>query len=65
MYYPTYPDINLTAFPQYEWMEIYSNVEEAIPPDMPPLLDKDLDLCRWLTVTTQGTKQPDVPALAC
>ncbi len=61
---PTYPDIDLTVFPQYEWMEFYGNVEEAIPPDMPPPLGKDVDLCRWLTVTMQGIKQPDVPALA-
>jgi hypothetical protein len=39
---PTYPDIDQTAFPSFEWMEFYSNVEEAIPPDMPPPLGKDV-----------------------
>ena len=52
----TYPDIDLTAFPQYEWMEIYSNVEEAIPPDMPPLLDKDLDLSMMVDSDHAGDK---------
>ena len=42
---PTYPDIDQTAFPVYDWMEFYCDVEEAIPPDMPPLLGgKDIDL---------------------
>jgi hypothetical protein len=38
----TYPDIDQTAFPSYDWMEFYDNVEEAIPPDMPPSLGKDV-----------------------
>jgi hypothetical protein len=33
---PTYPDIDQTAFPSFDWTESYGNVEEAIPPDMPP-----------------------------
>jgi hypothetical protein len=33
---PTYPDIDQTAFSSFEWMEFYGNVEESIPPDMPP-----------------------------
>jgi hypothetical protein len=41
---PTYPDIDQTAFPSFDWMEFYGNVEEAIPPDMPPPLGKDIDL---------------------
>jgi hypothetical protein len=42
---PTYPDIDQTALPVYDWMEFYGVVEEAIPPDMPPPLgDKDIDL---------------------
>ncbi len=31
-------------FPQYNWTEFYSNVEEAIPEDMPKPLGKDLDV---------------------
>jgi hypothetical protein len=41
---PTYPDFDQTAFPSFEWKEFYGNVEEAIPPNMPPLLGKDVDL---------------------
>ncbi len=41
---PTYPDIDQTAFPSYDWMEFYGNMEEAIPPNMPSPLGKDVDL---------------------
>jgi hypothetical protein len=40
---PTYPDIDLTTFPIYDWTEFYGDVDEAIPPDMPPPLGKDID----------------------
>jgi hypothetical protein len=42
---PTYPDIYQTTFPKFVWMEIYGNMEEAIPPDMPPPLGKDFNIC--------------------
>jgi hypothetical protein len=41
---PTYPDIDQTAFPSFEWTEFYGNVEEAVPPDIPPPLGKGVDL---------------------
>ncbi len=41
---PTYPDIDQTAFLSFEWTEFYGDVEEAIPPNMPPPLSKDVDL---------------------
>ncbi len=41
---PTYPVIIQTAFPSFEWTEFYGDVEEAIPPDMPPPFGKDVDL---------------------
>jgi hypothetical protein len=41
---PAYPDIDLTAVPSFEWTEFYGNMEEAIPPDMPPPLGKDVDI---------------------
>ncbi len=31
-------------FPQYNWTKFYSNVEEAIPVDMPKPLGKDVDI---------------------
>jgi hypothetical protein len=41
---PTYLTIDMDSFPQYAWTEFYSNVEEAIPSDMPTPLGKDLDV---------------------
>jgi hypothetical protein len=54
---PTYPDIDLTAFPTYDWTEFYSNVEEAIPPDMPPPLGKDIDICMMVDNDHAGEKK--------
>ena len=41
---PTYPKIDMDLFPKYDWTEFYGDVEEAIPPDMPEPLGKDLDV---------------------
>jgi hypothetical protein len=54
---PTYPDIDQTAFPSFEWMEFYGNVEEAIPPNMPPPLGKDVDLRMMVDSDHAGEKK--------
>jgi hypothetical protein len=54
---PTHPDIDLTAFPSFEWMEFYGVMEEAIPPDMPPPLGKDVDLCMMVDSDHAGEKR--------
>jgi hypothetical protein len=54
---PTYPDIDQTAFPTFEWMDFYGNMEEAIPPGMPPPLDKDVDLCMMVDSDHAGEKR--------
>jgi hypothetical protein len=54
---PTYPDIELTAFPSFDWTEFYGNVEEAIPPNMPPPLGKDVDLCMMVDSDHAGDKR--------
>jgi hypothetical protein len=54
---PTYPDIDQTAFPSFEWTEFYGNVEEAIPPDMPPPLGKNIDLCMMVDSDHAGEKK--------
>jgi hypothetical protein len=45
---PDYPEVDLTAFPKYNWTEFYGDVEEAIPPDIPPPLGKDVGLCKMV-----------------
>ncbi len=54
---PTYPDIYQTAFPSFEWTEFHGNVEEAIPPNMPPPLGKDVDLCMMVDSDHAGEKR--------
>ncbi len=54
---PTYPGIDQNAFPSFEWTEFYGNVEEAIPPDMPPPLGKDVDLCMMVDSDHAGEKR--------
>jgi hypothetical protein len=41
---PTYPNIDMGQFPQYNWTKFYGNVEEAIPVDMLEPLGKDVDV---------------------
>ncbi len=57
IFYPTYPDIDQTAFPSFEWTKFYGNVEEAIPPDMPPPLGKDVDLRMMVDSDHAGEKR--------
>ncbi len=60
---PTYPDIDLIAFPSFDWMEFYGNMEEAIPPNTPPPLGKDVDLCMMIDSDHARDKGPDAPVL--
>jgi hypothetical protein len=53
----TYPDIDQTAFPSFDWMEFYGNVEEAIPPDMPLTLGKDIDFRMMVDSDHAGDKR--------
>ncbi len=41
---PTYPKIDMESFPQFNCTKFYSDVEEAIPVDMPEPLGKDVDV---------------------
>jgi hypothetical protein len=53
----THPDIDQTAFPTFEWMEFYGDMEEAIPPDVPPPLGKDIDLRMMVDSDHAGEKR--------
>jgi len=53
---PTYPDIGMSSFPTYDWTKFYGDVQEAIPPDMPEPLGKDLDVCLFCDSDHAGEK---------
>ncbi len=44
---PTYPEIDMSSFPTYDWTKFYGDVQEAIPYDMPEPLGIDLDVCMF------------------
>jgi hypothetical protein len=54
---PTYPDIDLTAFSSFDWTEFYGDMDEAIPPNMPPPLGKDVDLRMMVDSDHAGEKR--------
>ncbi len=54
---PMYPAVDQTAFPSFEWMEFCGDVEEAIPPDMPSPLGKDVDLRMMVDSDHAGEKR--------
>jgi hypothetical protein len=58
---PTYLDIDQTAFRSSAWTEFYGNVEEAIPPNMPPPLGKDVDLRMMVNSDHAGDKRTRHP----
>jgi hypothetical protein len=41
---PTYPAIDLSLFPEYNWSKFYGDVKKVIPSDMPEPLGKDIDV---------------------
>ena len=41
---PTYPEINMTVFKEFNWKEFYGNVKEALPPNAPLPRGKEIDL---------------------
>ena len=53
----TYPDIDMSSFPTYDWTEFYGDVQEAIPHDMSELLGKDLDIRMFCDSDHAGEKR--------
>jgi hypothetical protein len=53
----TCPKIDMGQFPQFSWDEFYSNVQEAIPVDMPEPLGKGVDVCMMCDSDHAGEKR--------
>ncbi len=41
---PSYADVDMSVFKEYNWQAFYGNVKEAIPPNAPPFRGEDVDL---------------------
>ena len=39
---PSYPDVNIYTLPKHDWTKFYGDVKEAMPPDMPDPLLKEV-----------------------
>ena len=53
---PSYPDIDKSNFMEHDWKEFYGNVQEAVPPNAPPALGKDVDLRMYVDSDHAGDK---------
>ena len=39
---PSYPDVNIDTFTKQDWTKFYGYIKEAMPPDMPEPLGKEV-----------------------
>ncbi len=53
----TYPNIDMSSFPTYDWTKFYGDVWEAITHDMLEPLGKDLDVCLFCDSDHAGEKR--------
>lgn len=53
---PSYPPIDLSAFPKRNWNAFYGDVHEPIPPNAPPPFGNDVDLRLFVDSDHAGDK---------
>ena len=53
---PSYPDIDRSNFMEHDWREFYGDVKEAIPPNAPLALGKDVDIRMYVDSDHAGDK---------
>ena len=53
---PTYPEIDMSDFKEYNWNEFYDSETEALPPDAPLTLGKEVDLRLYVDSYHTGYK---------
>ena len=53
---PSYPDVNIDTFPKHDWKNCYGNVKEAMPPDMPETLGKEVVMRCFVDANHAGEK---------
>ena len=53
---PTYPGIDHALFNNHKWVDFYSNVKEAIPPNITDPRGNDTDLIMCVDINHAGDK---------
>ena len=53
---PSYPDISWSDFKHHNWEEFYGPMTEAILPDIPKPLGKEIDICMFVDSDHAGDK---------
>ena len=53
---PSYPEINLDTFQKHDWTKLYGDAKEAIPPDMPKPLGKEVVMRCFADADHAGNK---------
>ena len=53
---PTYPDIDMSVFKTCECKEFYRQAKFTVPPDAPPTLGKEVDICLYMDSDHTGNK---------
>ena len=59
---PSYPDIDMSDFKTFNWKEFYGAATEALPPDAPLPLCKEVDLRLYVDLDHTGDK---ITRLSC
>ena len=54
---PSYPDIDTSVFPEFEWVRFYGDVKEPIPMDAPEERGKEVDLRLYVDSDHAGNKR--------
>ena len=54
---PTYPFIDMNEFKECKWKDFYGDLKEAIPPNTPEKMGKEVDLCGYVDSQPRGRKE--------
>ena len=54
---PTYPFIDMNEFKECKWKDFYGDLKEAIPPNTPEKMGKEVDLCGYVDSDHAGEKK--------
>ena len=52
----SYPDVNIDTFPKHDWTKVYGNIKEAMPPDIPEPLIKEVVMRCFVDADRAGEK---------